>query len=294
MANKKLVLGTVQLGMQYGISNTTGKPDEASAMSILDTALEAGIDMFDTAAAYGDSEQVLGRWITSRSISGRVRILSKLSPSPGRNAENVKSEILNTLRRLNIEKLDGYLLHSAADMESEAVMSGMLAAKKAGHILNIGVSIYEPKQGMRAIEHGLDYIQVPYNAFDRRLDASGFFDVAKKNGAKVFARSAFLQGLLLMEPAAVPQGLSQASQLIKRFRDIATGHGLTPLQAALSYACNHPGIDYVVFGVETKAQLEEILAVDTKEHEPCVAELRDAFTEVDSIIIDPRLWPKKD
>ena len=59
----ELSLGTVQLGVSYGINNQSGKPDRTQAFGILDTALTNGISALDTAAAYGDSEQVIGQWL---------------------------------------------------------------------------------------------------------------------------------------------------------------------------------------------------------------------------------------
>ena len=78
--NKKLVLGTVQLGMKYGLCNTHGQPTQEESFSILDAALAAGIDTFDTAFAYGTAEDMLGAWMQERSLAGKVRVISKMKP----------------------------------------------------------------------------------------------------------------------------------------------------------------------------------------------------------------------
>ena len=69
----ELSLGTVQLGVSYGINNQSGKPDRTQAFGILDTALTNGISALDTAAAYGDSEQSSGSGCRRyRKKSGRL------------------------------------------------------------------------------------------------------------------------------------------------------------------------------------------------------------------------------
>ena len=72
-----LSLGTAQLGLSYGINNTDGKPDEKKAFEILDCALENGINTLDTAAAYGESEQVIGRWLKTKAPSRRPFVVTK-------------------------------------------------------------------------------------------------------------------------------------------------------------------------------------------------------------------------
>ena len=292
MEKNKLVLGTVQLGMPYGISNTSGQPDEITAMSILDAALRGGIDTFDTAAAYGTSEEVIGHWIAARSLSGKVRIISKLPSSVGADERAVLSSITVSLKRLNIPKLDGYLLHSPADMESEVVMEGLKAAQDGGYVSYIGVSIYTPEEAIRAAELGFEYIQIPYNVLDQRLDKCGFFELAKERGMKVFARGPLLQGLLVLEPRKVPSRLAYARPYVEKFRAIATAHGLSPVEAAFVYVFAHPGIDHIVFGVDTIVQLREILSMRMADNDECAKELRANFNDVEDRVINPSIWPK--
>lgn len=79
MNKSRLVLGTAQLGMKYGIANTSGAPAKDEAFAILDAALEGGINTFDTAAAYGESEGVLGAWIGSRAAKKDIYIITKIA-----------------------------------------------------------------------------------------------------------------------------------------------------------------------------------------------------------------------
>ena len=62
----KFTLGTVQLGLDYGMANAVGKPSEEQAFGILDAAFEAGVNSLDTAVAYGTSEEVIGHYLKAK------------------------------------------------------------------------------------------------------------------------------------------------------------------------------------------------------------------------------------
>ncbi len=281
----KLILGTVQLGMNYGVNNTTGQPDKDEAFSILDAALAGGIDTFDTAYGYGTAEDILGEWMESRSLAGRVRIISKI----GKLDEMEKS-----LKRLKVGTIDGYLLHSPQDMGRSDVMDGLRKVKRVGLVKHVGVSVYDEAEAVQAVELGVDYVQVPYNVFDQRLDRTDFFALARKNSVTVFARSPLLQGLLLMEPERIPPHLSHARPLVEQFANIAKRYELSRLEATLLFAYQSKA-DHVVFGVDTLAQLEKILGMSerfTTANPGYIKEIREAFQNVDRSIVNPSLWSK--
>ena len=261
MKKPKLVLGTVQLGMKYGLNNKDGQPGKEEAFSILDAALENGIHTFDTAYTYGNAEIVLGDWIKARGLRDKIYVISKMRHHvPGRATANLDiagEEIKKSLRRLNIGELGGYLLHSPEDIGPDMIAS-LVRAKQKGLVKNIGASIYTEKEGRKALELGIDYMQIPYNAFDQRLDKGDFFELTKKNQVTVFARSPFLQGLLLMKPDHIPSHLTRARPHVQKFRAIAAEHDLSPIEAALAFVYANPGIQHIVFGVETLPQLQEI------------------------------------
>lgn len=286
MNNKsRLVLGTVQLGMSYGVANAHGAPTKEDAFAILDKAYANGINTFDTAPAYGTAEEVLGEWIRLRALSEKVFVVSKMS---------FDVPIEESLARLRLARLDGYLLHTPQHLSDERIMGDLHAAKEKGYTAHIGVSMYEPADALRALDLGLDYIQVPYNALDQRLDDTDFFARAKENGVTVFARSPFLQGLLLMSPDRLPAHLAQARPFLERFIAIADKYGLSPLEAALAFVL-HSRTDHIVFGAERSEQLAEILEAAGRvsaSYEACVEELEGVFKHVEKSIIDPTLWKK--
>ncbi len=297
----RLVLGTVQFGLKYGINNQLGKPSIKKSLEMLDFAFENGIDTFDTAHSYGDAEEILGLFISKNRLKNKAKIISKLRPNIlddkiHDSLHNViKWEIEKSLKKLNIDFLDGFLLHTSAYIYNEEIVSAFKKCKKEGLMKNFGVSIYEEKEAIYAIEKaGVDYIQVPYSIFDQRLDKTNFFEAAKKNKTKVFGRSAFLQGLILMDDN-VPKGLSEAKKYLKVFDSIIKKYGYSRQEAALLFSLSHEGIDGVVFGVDSKEQLKEDIEIAQRginEFLPCHEELKHNFKNLKHNIIFPSLWEK--
>lgn len=299
----KLVLGTVQFGMTYGLHNTHGQPTQEESFAMMDAALAAGIDAFDTAWAYGTAEDVVGAWIKERGLSGKVKIISKMRPHTlndypdgTKAADIVRVEVEKSLIRLHVDSLDGYMLHSPHYIYLKYVVEGLQKIRDTGLVKNIGVSTYDEAEALQAAELGVDYIQVPYNAFDQRLDATDFFDIAKKNKVTVFARSPFLQGLLLMQPHALPEHLSYLRPYLEQFIAIAERHHMIQTEAALHFVDAECRGDHIVFGVDTLEQLREDIAfMQTSSpvaNDGWIAEMRTAFKDLNRGAINPSLWSK--
>ena len=289
----KLCLGTVQLGMKYGVNNELGRqPTEEESFAVLRAAKKGGVIFLDTASVYGEAETLLGHFGVEQA---GFHIISKLRPwgQQETDKEAVLLEIESSLQRLKIKQLYGYMLHRAEDMNREAVVQGMVTAKKEGLVKHIGVSVYEPEEALQVVQSGIwDMIQIPYNVLDQRLDETDFFELAKKNHVKVFARSAFLQGLLLMAPEHLPSHLQKAGPYIEKFRRIVAKNHYTPEEGAMLYSYCHPGIDYVVFGVDTEEQLIRNIEVCEKAEDfnACWKDLNGGFSGVSREIIVPSLW----
>lgn len=295
-AVEKLVLGTVQFGMRYGVKNTLGRQlTEAETSAVLDAALAFGIREYDTASAYGTAEEVLGCYgLAQKNVNGTpVCITSKLHPDAADDEESVLGEIRESLRRLRTDCIHCYMLHRADDMERPAIMAGLVRAKNEGLIRMVGVSIYDPEEALRALKNPcIKIIQVPYNALDQRLDAVGFFEKARACGKRIYARSAFLQGLLLMRPKEAELRVRGSGTYIARFWTLAEGVGFSVGEAAMLYALSHPGIDAVVFGVDTVGQLEENMRIADRldAFQSCCGKIRGAFVDVPREVVVPSLW----
>ncbi len=294
----ELCLGTVQFGMKYGINNQLGRqPYWEESFSMLDYALGNGISVIDTAAAYGEAEQLLGSYIKKRGCGQRVRIISKLKPNiieEGSNTrEVVTGECKSSLKKLSIDCLDGYMLHTPEYIYNEDIVSALMGLKKDGYVKNIGVSIYGLEEGYAAINTGvMDYIQLPYSILDQRGIKEGFIPAAKEAGVKIFTRSAFLQGLFMMDMGTLPEHLKNAVPYLDIIEEILGKYGVDKVSAILAFVQYEKDIDYLVFGVEKKEQLEENIFKSKHGDVPeeCIQELKDKINGASQSVIFPSLW----
>lgn len=296
----KLVLGTVQFGLEYGINNTSGKPPKEKSLEMLNFAYEQGIRIFDTAYAYGDAEEILGEFLHGDRPKEEVRIITKLKPnilveSEGRVYDIIAANLQESLDRLKRDYVDGYLLHTPEYIRQDEIVEALVELKKQGWVKNIGVSIYEENDAICAAKlEAVDYIQIPYNIFDQRLDKTDFFQSAKKNHITIFARSAFLQGLFFMPEDRIPPYLEEAKKYLKDLDGIIGRYNISRQQAALWFSLKKENIDYVVFGVDNISQLAEDISISrhNADCEECFNELRNKFIDVEKNIILPSLWKK--
>jgi len=290
----KLALGTVQFGLNYGIANTTGQPDMLTAHAILDLAVSMNITELDTASAYGNSETILGQW------SGRssTRIVSKFSAVDSSDSIDVlmERELRSSLARLQAPNIYGYLLHNAAKVNDELWIRALTRLKTLNLVQKIGVSIYEPEQALIAVMRPeVDIIQIPYSMMDLRLEETDFFALAQRNGKEIWARSAFVQGLLFLDDAKVPCDLQAIIPLRQIAQKIAASHSFSLHHAAVLFSLSHPGIHRVLVGVDSVEQLSELASVIELQQsfDPCRLALLDALGgKVDSYLVSPHKWVK--
>jgi len=197
------------------------------------------------------------------------------------------------LGALGIERLEGILLHRGSDLEKPGVLAGLKQLVESGLCNRVGISTYHPGEAERAIQLELGMIQIIYSLFDRRFESSGFLTHACGRDMKIYARSPFLQGLLLMDPENLPKHMKFAEAALRRWRMGLEQVGMDPLPAALAYSLNNPAIDCVVLGVDTPPQLEEILSQSRiRLSESDLKILENQVGEVGDDIILPYLWPK--
>ncbi|SFR58649.1 aldo/keto reductase [Anaeromicropila populeti] len=297
----ELCLGTVQFGMKYGIHNQNGQPSEEECFEMLDLAYESGIRKFDTAFAYGTAEDVLGKFIEKRKLSGKLDVISKLKPNilDGNEQDVVKlvtEEAKQSIERLKVDKLDGYLLHTPAYIYNTQILEGLKECKKRGLVTNIGISIYEIEDGVAAVNTGIiDYIQLPYSILDQRGMKEKFLSYAKENNVTIFARSGFLQGLIMMEEETIPEYLNSSKTYLKKFDDILKKYNVEKVNGLIHFVLDNEYVDYFVFGVDTKQQLLEDLECAVKKTVPkeFIEETREAFQNIEKSIIFPSLWAKR-
>ena len=262
MLKSKIALGTVQFGLPYGITNQAGQTSPAEAVKILSFAKSAEIDMLDTAIGYGDSEQVLGD-VGFESFN----IVTKLPALPKDQVDVVQwvqQQLEDSCERLKSSALYGVLLHRPADLQGDggkALARSLETLKEAQMVQKVGVSIYGPDDLAQIGDiSNIDLVQAPLNVVDRRLQISGWLHRLKDSGVEIHARSAFLQGLLLMRRSNIPPKFERWSRLWDEWHQFLSQTGTSALSACLSYPLSLPEVDRVVVGVDSSEQLKDILA----------------------------------
>jgi aryl-alcohol dehydrogenase-like predicted oxidoreductase len=285
----RIALGTVQFGLPYGVANRAGQVTRAEARKMLEVAGRHGIDTLDTAMAYGESEVRLGE--------AGIRDFNVITKLPGLPAgcvnvdDWVEEQIDASLSRLGAVALYGLLLHRAdqlAGPDGVALAQALLRAKESGKVRKVGVSVYSPAD-LEAVANrlNLDLVQAPLNLVDRRLLTSGWLDRLHDNGVEIHARSAFLQGLLLMPRAAMPAWSLSWKPLWDKWHLWLSRHHVSAVQACLAFPLGLPQVDRVVVGADNSSQLEQILMASSS---PLSIELPQLSCEA-AELIDPSRWP---
>lgn len=283
-------LGTVQLGLPYGVANTSGQPTRTEAFAVLDAAHGAGVTTLDTANAYGTAEAVIGAWMRER--GARPGIVTK-SPPLGEEAVALARQAFDrSLAHLGASRVAGLLLHRAEDWSQPGVASWLEAERDAGRAGAIGVSVYAA--GEIPDDPRIDIVQLPGNAFLQDGTHAPAIERLVRRGARIFVRSVFAQGLLLMPPPRIPAHIAHLAPAVARFQAIASEAGVTP--QALAIACARilfPTAE-LVLGAETAAQVDELTAAARAAvPEAAVGSASALGRSVAFGIFDPRRWRAK-
>jgi aryl-alcohol dehydrogenase-like predicted oxidoreductase len=289
----KVGLGTVQFGMNYGISNVDGRTPVSEVKKILQVAEAQGMRVIDTAALYGDSEEVLGQTLEPQLsfdiVSKTPRFsLDRIDDNDAKTLEKTFLESLSKLRRSAIYGLLGHQVDCLFAVGGSLLMDKMVELKQRGLVRRIGVSVYSGQQINRVLDqYQVDLVQLPINVFDQRLLQSGHLRVLQRAGIEVHARSAFLQGLLLMDPRNLPPHLHCAVAQLSSFQLAAERSGLSPMQAALRFVVALGEVSCVICGVNNHHQLLEICAAEQRDTQP---DDWSRFALDDDDILDPTKW----
>jgi aryl-alcohol dehydrogenase-like predicted oxidoreductase len=260
---EKLALGTAQFGFDYGVANRNGRIAKDEVRLILAEAARAGVDVLDTAIAYGESEKIIGE------VGGAgFRISTKIPELPlatGDIAPLVQRHVEASLDRLKIKRLEAVLLHRPAQLSGERgveIAEALKAVKEKGFAKKIGVSIYDPSEltEITAVMQP-DVVQSPFNILDRRLVSSGWLARLKTMRVEVHIRSIFLQGLLLMSPLERPSRFSQWREIWHVWDNWLANNQLSGLEASFRFALHQADVTKVVIGVDSLHHLRQILAL---------------------------------
>lgn len=291
----RLGLGTVQFGLNYGVTNTTGQVSAQEVERILAEGVRLGIDVLDTAALYGDSESVIGASPGAK----QFRVVSKTVKFDGEASaadihHRLQTGIDQSLARLQRPVLDALLVHQARDLigpVGDALWAALVQAKQDGRVLAIGASVYDGAEIDALLgRFPLDIVQLPLNAIDHRLVDGGQLSRLAEAGVEIHARSALLQGLLMVAPEQLEPRFATLRPALTRLRNCCAETGLPLLALLLGAVLRHTAIARVIVGVTSAAELSQVAdaAILAVAHAGKVP-YRD-FQIEDPRILNPALW----
>lgn len=290
----KLGLGTVQFGLDYGVTNLRGRVSPDEAARIVGDAIAAGIRVFDTAAAYGDSETILGQVLRHP----EARIVTKLPALDGESIDAAAIDGLHrvfeqSLKRLQRPSVDALLLHRPDDLGKpggDKLARLLEDLKSAGLCRKIGISVYDAAQVKAAQKSmSVELVQAPANLLDQRLLRDGSLRALKEAGCEVHVRSAFLQGLLIGLDSPRPAYFQRYAAMLDRVRATAATAKLSTLELALGFLLQQPDMDHVIVGVTRAEELAAIL--DATRRPIVIPGGLERLACDDPGLINPLAWP---
>lgn len=297
-SSSSLTLGTVQLGLDYGIANRDGRPDTGEAEAILGTAIAGGITTLDTARGYGEAEAAIGRWL-AKGQRMPVSIVTKFPALPNASSRErvatLKEHVAASQAALGRTRLDLLLAHRETDILDPAIVGTLQELVAKNTVAAFGASLYRPEIALRILETvPVVALQVPANAVDRRFETAGVFRLAREKNVAMFVRSAFLQGALLMPLDELPAHLSDLRKPLALLSAFAKRHARPLAQVLLLMLRDIPGVTSIVLGVDRAEQLRphlEAIAAPALD-EGDLQSLRHEIGSLSDRVLDPGTWPQ--
>ena len=289
MKEVSLCIGTAQFGMRYGITNTKGKVREEEVEKIFKLAAKNGLKYIDTAQAYGQAEEIIGKmWPTNI----EKKIISKMLPDS--SLEEWEVNLISSMQKLKTNKLNGFLIHRAENLKGykgSQLMRWMQSIKEKGLVDRVGVSIYDEEELEGLPLNEIQLVQLPLSVYDQRMIKSGVIQKLSDEGIAVHARSVLLQGLLVQEAKNWPTWISDdLKKHHMSWMKALSDKGSNLLEGALEFVKYCEGIEAVLIGVLTANEMQQIIKVwkSKKKHDG----ENMAWSWQNMSELDPRKWTK--
>ena len=296
----QMTLGTVQLGMAYGVNNSSGMPSEEDSFKILNSAYENGVTILDTSDDYGKSEEVIGKFIKANpNKQFDICTKFKVTESTAKDIyQSLKSFALSSAKKLNIERIPLFMSHTEQNFidYGSKLTDALDELKKEGIIINSGISLSRKNELKRIADTGkFDAVQIPMNIFDNKEIIDGTVKNISESGVAVFVRSVYLQGLFFKTKEMLQNtNLCVAIPYIEKLNEIASNNNLTVAELALSFIRDSEGVDSLVIGSETVQQVEHNTRLFNTPplNKIIIEDIYNEFANIDPFIISPWEWAK--
>ena len=285
--SNKLILGTAQFGMKYGVNNKVGKIPKKEIVKILNFSKRNNISYFDTASTYGESENKLGNYLKKN--NNNFKIITKYSSKK----KSIIKQFYET-RKLTSQTPDIVLAHSYKDYISKDFQETLNHLIKEFKLKKYGASLYSPNEYFKILKVRVpNIIQVPVNIFDKRFLEKKIISSIKKNRIEVHARSIYLQGLLFVEEKKIYRYFKNIKKIFKKTIKLAENENLSLAQLSLLWVYKKKDINKIVLGIDSLSQLNEnINLLKKKINNKTILEI-DKINLHKNTIIKPNLWKIK-
>ncbi|MHB1152206.1 MAG: aldo/keto reductase [Eubacteriales bacterium] len=263
-----------------------GGIDEARAVGMIRSAIQNGVNYFDTAYIYhgGKSESLLGKAL-AEGLRTKVKIATKLPPFMVKKLSNAKKIFATQLSRLQTDTIDYYLLHMLTDkpmferLKALGVMDWLEQLKANGTVKNIGFSFHGVKADFKEIlkAYPWDFCQIQYNYMDENNQAG-------KSGLLLAASLKI--PVIVMEPLRGGKLVTHLPEkVLKTFKSYKDKK--SPAEWALRWVWNYPQVTVVLSGMSDEAQLAENIRIagDADPNSLSVEELK-VFDKVKSVMLE--------
>ena len=295
----EISLGTVELGMDYGIpvQGEQRRPSEADAARTLNCALDLGINLIDTARAYEESEAIIGRALKSRRneyiLATKISSLSWEGYTGRELQGQAEASITESLRALQTDIIDLLYIHNATPelIQHGEIVEIMQRAQEAGYARFIGTTTYGEAAPLAVLEDGrFDCIQVAYNLLDRQFEER-VLPLAKANDIGVVIRSVLLKGALTYRYAHLPEELRELRETVNKVNPLCSAQNSSLPELAYRFVLAHPAVSTALVGTGRVHELEEIVSLAGRDPLPLelLSDIREISVSPDQL--NPGTWP---
>jgi aryl-alcohol dehydrogenase-like predicted oxidoreductase len=286
---QKIILGTAQFGLDYGINNSKGKPSFDECCYILSKSFDYGITTLDTAEAYGDAHKIIGDFHKLNPLK-KFKIITKIPH--GVILDDVQSKVEQYLKDLEIESIEVLMFHSYDTyIENYKNIDKFESLINKGFIKSIGVSVYTNEQIESLLaDKRITVVQLPFNLFDNVNKRGEVIEKLKLSGKMVHTRSAFLQGLFFKEINDLSSFFYPLKEQLEKLNELSEKYNVSIVKMALAYNLKQNKIDQVLIGIDSIKQLEDnFLAFQYQLDEKLMSEIN-SITIENNELLNPALW----
>ena len=290
MTINKICIGSANFGMEYGL-NKKSPLLKKDIKEIFEFLKKENTIYIDTAANYKNSEIIIGKYSTKK-----FKIITKIKKIPkGVNdlEKWLKNEIYTSCKKLRVNKIYGLLVHDTQDLKNKKKAKKIYKTfdilKKSKIIEKIGLSIYNPNElDLYLKNYNFEIVQAPLNIFDRRIINSGWLKKINEKGIEFFARSIFLQGLLIKDINKIDKFFSPYKKKFEKFETWTQKLNISKVEACIRFVNSYREVDKVIVGINNKMHFFENYKFLKKDKliVPNSLEIKSGK------ILNPKLWKK--